>query len=403
MLTKSEKINDLLTRGVTDVIEKKHLEAALKSGKKLRVKLGIDPTGPKLHIGRLFPLWKLRVFQDLGHQIVLIIGDFTGQIGDASDKTAERQILSKEDIKKNMATYVEQFSKILDMKKVELRYNSEWWGKMGADELVQEAMNFTVAQMIERENFWQRWASKKPIGLHEILYPLFQGYDSVAVKANVEIGGNDQLFNLLAGRTIQKKYGQEPQDIMTFALLEGTDGRKMSTSYDNAIYLEDAPAEMYGKVMSIKDGLIIQYFILGTDVPMKEVVKIEKQLEKGENPRNIKARLAFAITERYHGKKAAEAAAQDFETKFVKKEVPEEMPEVEIKKCTYQVDGETAAKLTDVLVEADLVSSKSEARRLIEQGGVKVSGAVIGDREAVIEPVPGMIIQVGKRKFAKIK
>jgi tyrosyl-tRNA synthetase len=389
------KIEELLTRGVTEAIVKEHLEKQLKSKKKLRIKLGIDPTGPKLHLGRAITLWKLREFQDMGHQIVLIIGDFTARIGDASDKTAERQILSIEEIEKNMETYKKQLGLILDMKKVELRYNSEWLGKMTAGELLSETMNFTVNQLIKRENFWQRWEADKPIGLHEILYPLLQGYDSVAIKADVEIGGNDQLFNLLAGSTLQKKYGMPEQDVMTFEMLEGTDGRKMSTSWGNCIYIEDEPNDMFGKVMSIKDDLIIRYMTLVTDMPLAEIAGIEREIKTGMNPRDAKIILAKAVVRRYHGEKAAEAAAENFKNVFAKNELPKDMPEVMV------IDKEWS--LVDLMQHAEMVPSKSEARRLIEQGGVKVDGAVIGDREAVIRPTDEMIIQVGKKKFVKIK
>lgn len=394
-MSDQEKIKEILTRGVTNVVERKHLEGVLNSRAKIRVKLGIDPTGAKIHIGRAITLWKLREFQELGHTIVLIVGDYTGQIGDASDKTAERQVLTLNQLKENMKTYKTQIGKILDMKKVEWHNNSEWWGKLTAQEVVAEAMNFTVAQMIERDNFWDRWESKKPIGLHEILYPIFQGYDSVAIKSDLEIGGNDQYFNLLAGRTIQKKHGQRPQDVMTFEMLEGTDGRKMSTSWGNCIYIEDEPNEMFGKIMSIKDGLIVRYYTLCTDVELKEIRKIEKSIKEGKNPRDSKVRLATEIVTRYHGAKDAKSAAEDFETKFVKKEAPHDMPIVKLKKATMY--------LRDILVDTKLAPSKSEARRLIEQGGVKVDGATIGDREAVIEPHSGMVIQIGKRKFVKVK
>ncbi|MEI6266525.1 MAG: tyrosine--tRNA ligase [bacterium] len=389
------KIEEILTRGVTDVIVKEDLEKVLKSDKKLRIKLGIDPTGPKLHIGRAISLWKLREFQDLGHQIVLIIGDFTAQTGDASDKTAERQILTPEVIAKNMNTYKQQIGMILDMDNVEIRYNSEWWGKMSAGELLQEAANFTVNQLIKRDNFWQRWENDKPIGLHEILYPLQQGYDSVAIKADVEIGGNDQLFNLLAGRTMQKKYGQKEQNVITFELLEGTDGRKMSTSYDNCIYIEDEPNEMFGKIMSIKDELILRYLKLVTDIPIGEVEMIKLDLENGMNPRDAKVILGKALVSRYHGVEKAEEASQHFQQVFVNKEKPTAIEEIEILKKKWQ--------LAELLHFAGLVSSKTDGRRIIEQGGVKVDGAVIGDREATVNSTSGMVIQVGKRKFIKIK
>jgi tyrosyl-tRNA synthetase len=389
-----KKIEEILTRGVTEVIVRDHLEKALKSNKKLRIKLGIDPTGPKLHLGRAMSLWKLRELQELGHQIVLIIGDFTARIGDASDKTAERTILSVEEIEQNMETYKKQLGLILDMKKVELHYNSEWLDKMSAGELLAETMNFTVNQLIKRDNFWQRWEADKPIGLHEILYPMLQGYDSVAIKADLEIGGNDQLFNLLAGRTIQKKYGMPEQDVMTFEMLEGTDGRKMSTSYGNCIYIEDPADEMFGKIMSIKDDLIIRYMILVTDMPMAEINGIERELTTGMNPRDAKITLAKAVVARYYGEKEAGKAAENFANVFTKNEMPAEIPVTKVLAKEWH--------LADLMLETKLVASKSEARRLIEQGGVKVDGAVIGDREAVVSPTDDMIIQVGKRKFIKV-
>jgi tyrosyl-tRNA synthetase len=396
MPTKLDLIDDILYRGVSDVIVRKDLESKLKGDQKLRVKLGIDPTGPKIHIGRAITLWKLRRLQDLGHKVVMIIGDFTGQIGDASDKTAERQVLSIDELKKNMETYKAQIGKIIDLKKVEFHYNSEWLGKLSAQDLVSEAMNFTVAQMIERDNFIDRFKANKPIGLHEILYPIFQGYDSVAVKADLEIGGNDQLFNLLAGRVIQKKHGMAQQNVMTFELLEGTDGRKMSTTYENCIYIEDTANDMYGKVMSINDDLIIRYMTLCTDMPMTEVKQFEKALKADRmNPRDAKIVLALELVKMYYGLKEAEKAQDNFTKVIVNKEVPTEIPVIKMKKATIY--------LAELMVDAKLAPSKSEARRLIEQGGVKVDGAVIGDREAVIEGHSGMIIQVGKRKFVKIK
>jgi len=389
------KIDEILTRGVTDVIVRDDLKKELEGNTKLRVKLGIDPTGPKLHIGRAISLWKLKQLQELGHKIVMIIGDFTAQTGDASDKTAERQVLTAEDVKQNMQTYKKQLGLVLDMDKVELHYNSEWWGKMSAGDLLQEAMNFTVNQLIKRDNFWQRWESDKPIGLHEILYPLQQGYDSVAIKADVEVGGNDQLFNLLAGRTMQKKYGQKEQNVITFELLEGTDGRKMSTSYGNCIYIEDEPNDMFGKAMSIKDELIIRYMTLVTDMELSEIAKIQKNLDGGMNPRDAKVLLAKSLVSRYHGEKAANEAEKSFAQVFVKKEMPDDITEVAVLDKNWP--------LAELLEYMKLTTSKSEAKRLIEQGGVRVDGAVIGDRDAIIRPTKDMVLQVGKRKFIKIK
>lgn len=393
-MKKEEIIKDLLSRGVTNVIQKKHLEESLKGNKKLRVKFGIDPTGPEVHLGHAVVFWKLKQFQELGHKIVLIIGDFTAQIGDPSDKDSERQPLTSEDIKNNLKGYLEQIGLVIDLKKVELRHNGEWHENGTKQEMIEEAMNFTVNQMTKRDNFAKRLKDDKPVGLHEFLYPLLQGMDSVAVRADVELGGNDQYFNLLAGRTLQKRYGQNEQDILTTDLLEGTDGRKMSKTYQNAIYLLDSPEEKYGKIMSIKDDLIVKYYALTTAAPFKEINKIEKELNAGKNPRDYKAKLAYELVKRYHGEKEAKKAEEDFKSKFIKKEIPSEVPEFDIPKLTQP--------LVDVLVFTALVGSRSEARRLIEQGGVRVDGAVIGDREAVIEPQKNMIIQVGKRKFIKI-
>jgi tyrosyl-tRNA synthetase len=390
-----EKIDEILSRGVTEVVVKDQLKKDLKSGKKLRIKLGIDPTGAKVHIGHAVAIWKLKQFQDLGHKIVLIIGDFTAQIGDPSDKTAERQPLTADEIRSNMKTYLDQIGKILDLKKTEIHHNSDWHASGSKQDLVLEASNFTVNQMIKRENFWQRFEADKPIGLQEILYPLFQGYDSVAVKADVEVGGNDQLFNLLAGRTLQKRYGQKEQNIITFELLFGTDGRKMSKTYDNAIYIEDEPNEMFGKAMSINDDLIVQYLTVATDLPLDKVTAIEKDLKEGKNPRDAKVILAKTLVKRYFGEKKAEEAHLNFENVFVKNDLPDEMPEVKVLDKKWP--------LADLMQFSGLVSSKSEGRRMIDQGGVKVDGALIGEREAEIRPVEDMIIQVGKRKFVRIK
>lgn len=389
------KIDEILSRGVTDVIERKHLEAALKSSKKLRIKFGIDPTGPNIHIGHAITYWKLRELQDLGHKIVLIIGDFTAQIGDPSDKESERQPLTQKEVKANEEGYLAQIGQILDLGKCEIRNNSEWHAKGTKQELIEEAMNFTVNQMAQRDNFAKRLNSDKPVGLHEFLYPLLQGMDSVAVKADVELGGNDQYFNLLAGRTLQKRYNQAPQDIITFDLIEGTDGRKMSKSYNNAIYLLDSADEKFGKIMSIKDELIIRYMTLVTDIELAEIAKIEKSLDAGMNPRDAKVILAKALVARYHGEKAAEEAEKAFAQVFVKNEMPDEIAEVSVLDKNWP--------LAELLEFTKLTSSKSEARRMIEQGGVRVDSAVIGDREAIIRPQKGTVIQVGKRKFIKIK
>lgn len=389
------KIKELLERGVTNIIEKDHLKKELGSGKKLRVKYGIDPTGPKVHLGHAVSFWKLRQFQELGHKVILIIGDYTAWIGDPSDKKSERKPLTREQVLKNEKSYLDQIGMVLDLQKTEIHHNSEWHEKESKRDLLEQAMNFTVNQMSQRDNFAKRLSEDKPIGLHEFLYPLLQGMDSVAVRADIEIGGNDQYFNLLAGRTLQKKYKQKPQDIMTLELLVGTDGRKMSKSYNNAVYLLDSPEEKYGKLMSMNDDVMWNFFVLASDFSQREIEKYKQEVKIGRNPKEIKGILAENIVARYHGSSEAKKAAEHFERTIVKKEVPEKITEIEI---TKEIQS-----LANLLVEIKLVSSKSEGKRLIEQGGVRVDGAVIGDREAIIEPVSGMIIQVGKRRFIKIK
>ena len=394
MLDKN-KIEEILTRGVETVIEKDHLKKILISGQKIRVKFGIDPTGNKIHLGNAIPLWKLKAFQDLGHQIVLIIGDFTAQIGDTSDKKAIRQPLNREQIEENMKDYQKQVGQILDLDKVEFVYNSQWLGKMTFEEVIQLASNFTVAQMIERENFSQRYQEGKPIGLQEFLYPLMQGYDSVIVKSNLEIGGNDQTFNMLAGRVIQRAYHQEPQDVITLTLIEGLDGRKMSKSYGNTINITDSPQEMFGKVMSMKDELMIKYFIACTQLPMEEIKELGENLrEEKINPRDVKDKLAQEIVSLYYSPEEAIKASREFKAVFQKKKMPTDI--LEIKVAQPEID------LVSFLAENSLVKSKGEARRLINQKGVKINQKVWSDwsKKAVIED--GAIIQVGKRRFVKV-
>jgi len=393
--TDDKKIKELISKGVEEIIEKKSLVQKLKSGKKLRVKLGIDPTGPKIHIGRALQFQKLKQFQELGHQIILIIGDFTAQIGDASDKQAMRKPLSEKEIKENMKSYKEQIGKIINLEKTEIHYNSEWFNKMKLKEIISLAMNFTAQQMIQRKNFKERWDSNKPIGLHELLYPLLQGYDSVMVKADIEIGGSDQLFNLKTGREIQKIFNQPQQDIITLKMLYGTDGRKMSTSWGNIITIIDKPFDIFGKIMSMKDELIPHYLELCTDVPLKEIKKIEKDLSsKKVNPKEIKIKLAKEIIKNYYNKKEADEAEKEFNKIFVKKEIPTETKEIKI--------NEKNIPFLDLLVKTGLAPSKSEAKRLILQNAVKIDNKVLNDWKKNIEIKKGMIIQVGKRKFIKI-
>lgn len=392
-MNRKEKIKDILTRGVEDVVNKDILRKKLESGKKLKVKLGIDPTGPKIHLGRASQFWKLKAFQDLGHQIVFIIGDFTAQIGDASDKQAMRTPLTKEEIKENMKGYINQIKKILDIEKVELRYNSEWLSKMNIEEFITLARNFTAQQLIRRRNFKERWEQDKPIGLHEMIYPLLQGYDSVVVKADVEIGGFDQLFNLKTGRKIQKIFNQEPQQIMTFKMLYGLDGRKMSTSWDNIVTIVDEPIDMFGKIMSLQDELMIDYFRLCAFYNEKEINRVRKEVKSG-NPKDVKKELAESIVKLYYGEKEAKKARKEFEKVFEKGENPKEMLEIKI--------NEKEMKLLELVYATGLVKSKSEAKRLIKQGAVKVDGKKIQDWERKVIIKKGVVLQIGKRRFAKI-
>jgi len=387
--TDNNKILDILERGVEEIVDKKHLETKLKSGKKLRIKLGIDPTGPKIHIGRATVLWKLRAFQDLGHQIVLIIGDFTSLIGDASDKQELRDQLTEKKIKENMKDYKKQLGMVLDMKKVELRHNSEWLGKMTWSEGLELSKNFTAQQLIQRRNFKERWNQEKPIGLHELAYPLLQGTDSVAIKADVELGGFDQLFNLKTGRDIQRIKGQEPQDIIALKMLNGLDGRKMSTSWGNVINILDEPNDMFGKVMSMKDELMRDYFELCTRLNKEETKEIQNQ-----GPRNAKARLAKEIVTLYHGEKKAEKAEGEFNKVFRDRKLPTEMINFKVTEDTYNI--------LDLLFKSGMAPSKSEAKRLIIGKGVKIDGKTKTDWQEKIQTKNGMVIQVGKHKCTNI-
>jgi len=384
------KIKEVLVRGVEEKIDEKNLEKKLRSGKKLRVKLGIDPTSPNLHLGRSIPLLKLRDFQELGHQIVFIIGDFTGIIGDTSDKESERPMLTEEVVKENLETYKEQAGKIIDLAKAEVKHNSEWLGKLNYMEIGKQANIFSLNEFISRENISKRLEKGKRISLRELLYPLMQGYDSVMIKADVEIGGTDQKFNLLTGRTIQKEYGQESQDIITNPLIEGLDGEKMSSSKGNTINLTDKPNDMFGKVMSLQDDLIIRYFTLLTRVEMEKIKDYQEAMEKGTNPRDIKIKLAHEIVRMYHSREKADDAQNYFVKTFSKKETPSEMPEFKPK--DYNI--------VSVLSEAGLTSSRGEARRVLDQGGVRVNGETVRDASYIVEK--NSVLQKGKIKFLKI-
>jgi len=361
IIVDEKKIDEVLTRGVEEVVDGEQLRKKLKSGKQLRIKLGIDPTSPNIHIGRTIPLLKLRDFQNLGHKIVLIIGDFTGLIGDTSDKDSERPMLPEEVIKENLRNYVKQAEKVIDMKKCEIHYNSEWLGKLNYYEIGRQADIFSLSDFISRENIKKRLDDGKRVSLRELMYPLMQGYDSVAIKSDVELGGTDQRFNLLAGRDLQRSYGQKPQDILTNPLIEGLDGRKMSSSWGNVINLFDSPNDMYGKVMSLKDELIVKYFTLTTRLEIEKIEEYKKDLESGENPKNIKMKLAKEIVKMYHGEKSAEEAEKSFEDTFSKGEFPNNAQIIIAKK---------GDKLVDVFTKNKIVESKSEFRRLLEAGAI---------------------------------
>jgi tyrosyl-tRNA synthetase len=385
------KIDELLSRGVEDIIVKEELKEELLSGKVLRIKLGVDPTGPKIHLGRAIPLRKLREFQKLGHQVVFIVGDFTAQVGDASDKSEKRPMLTRAVIDENLKDYKSQISKILDLSKTEFVYNNDWLSKLTFDEVARLAECFSVQQMLARRNFKDRFEKGVEISLREFLYPMMQGYDSVAVKADLELGGFDQLFNLKAGRVVQEFYGQPKQNLLTCVMLEGTDGRKMSTSWGNIITIVDEPFDMFGKLMSVRDELIVKYFTLCTDLSLDDIHVIEKELADGANPRDIKMRLASEVVTMYHSEKDASLAKNSWIETFSNGGVPETIPE-------FRVEGER--DLVDVLIENGIVSSKTDWRRLVEDGAVAdIEGNVLSDPKAKAVTAT---LKIGKKRFAKI-
>ena len=386
-----------LKKGAVDVIRDEDLRAKLEKARKndlpLIIKYGADPTAPDIHLGHTVVIRKLKAFQELGHTIIFLIGDFTGMIGDPSGKSATRPMLTREEIEANAETYKTQIFKILDEEKTVIRFNSEWMDKFGAADFVRLSSHTTVKQILERDDFEKRMAEEKPIALHELLYPLVQGYDSVALEADVELGGTDQTFNLLMGRNLQREYRQEPQVIITTPLLEGTDGvDKMSKSLGNYIGIDEAPNEMFGKIMSISDELMWRYYELLTDLPPSE---IETMKASGENPRNLKVNLAKMIITDFHSEEDAENAEEDFVARFVKKEVPDDIEEATVAAQTWN--------LAELLNETNLAASKKEAKRLIEQGGVKLNGEKVSDTNAEIELKDELLLQVGKRKFLRVK
>jgi tyrosyl-tRNA synthetase len=396
-MSKEEKIKEILTRSVDEIIERPNLEKKLKSGKKLRVKFGIDPTGSELHLGHSAVLRKLKQFQDLGHEIIFLIGDFTARIGDPSGHKEERKPLTQEEIGQNMKDYIRQAGKILNIKKTKIRYNSEWYEKKDTSFLFELTSRFTVARVLERDDFQERIKEKKEISVLEILYPLFQGYDSVALESDVELGASDQKFNLLMARRVQRRYGQEEQDILTVPLLEGLDGKsKMSKSYKNYVAIEEKPNEMYAKIMSLPDDLMWKYFELLTDLPMEKIKDWQGQVKENKvNPRDIKAKLAFEITKLLHNQEKAKKAEEEFNKVFRNKELPSQILEIAI--------GVKKIKAIDLMIKTKLAPSKSEARRLIEQGAVKLDKDIIKNPFQDIVIKSGMILQAGKRKYVKIE
>ena len=392
---------DLIKRGTSEIIPEeelvKKLERSLNEGKPLNIKLGCDPSRPDLHIGHSVVLRKLAQFQSLGHQAILIVGDFTGMIGDPSGRSATRPALTLKETKEHGQTYFQQASKILDAKKTKIVYNSEWLGKMSFEDVIKLAAKYTVARMLERDDFTKRYKAGEPISIHELLYPLAQAMDSVAIKSDVELGGTDQKFNLLVGRDIQREEGQEPQVILTMPLLVGTDGvEKMSKSYDNYIGISESPKEIYGKTLSIPDKLIYIYFELASDIPSSELKEIKEQLDKTEiNPRDIKRKLARTFVRMYHSEQAAIQAEEEFDRIFIKKEIPDEVEEFKIN------DTNSELNILDLILKVNFASSRGEARRLVIQGGVSINSNKITDPNFKTKLTDSMILKVGKRKFVK--
>ncbi len=396
MLSVEEQLQEI-TRGADEVLREDELLAKLKLGRPLRIKAGFDPTAPDLHLGHTVLINKMRQFQDLGHEVMFLIGDFTGMIGDPTGKTVTRPPLTQDDVAENARTYREQIFKILDPERTRIMFNSSWMGKMSAADLIQLAARHTVARMLERDDFNKRYKTGQPIAIHEFLYPLVQGYDSVAMQADVELGGTDQKFNLLVGRQLQQGYGQEPQVVITMPLLEGLDGvQKMSKSLGNYIGINEEPGEIFGKVMSISDDLMWRYFELLSFRPLTEVADLKNRVEQGANPRDIKFLLAEELVARFNSESAAVRAREEFVARFQKGATPDQMPE-------HQLAGPGGSlALVLALREAGLTSSTSEAIRMIQQGAVKVDGEKISDRDSVLAAGSVYVCQVGKRKFARI-
>jgi tyrosyl-tRNA synthetase len=394
---------EILRRGTVEILLEKELveklEKSAKTGVPLRVKAGFDPTAPDLHLGHTVLLQKLRHFQQLGHEVFFLIGDFTGMIGDPTGKSETRKALTREDVLKNAETYKEQVFKVLDPEKTRVVFNSEWLSPLTASDLIGLAAKYTVARMLEREDFYNRFSNQLPISIHEFLYPLIQGYDSVALKADIELGGTDQKFNLLVGRELQREWGQPPQTVMTMPLLEGLDGvNKMSKSLGNYIGINDSPEDIFGKIMSVSDTLMMRYYELLSDTPIFRLEKLKQEIKNGvAHPMDIKKDLGRELVARYHGSIAANRAEENFVRRFRDNEIPDEM-----ETCLLSAGGEKLL-LCKVLAEAGLVKSNSEGRRAIQQGGVKVNGVRVSDEAQEIDCPGEYILQVGKRRFARAK
>jgi len=395
-MTDVKQALELIARGTEEIIKIEDLQKKLESGKPLQIKVGFDPTAPDLHIGHTVVINKMRQFQDLGHEVTFLIGDFTGLIGDPTGKSATRKPLTPEQVKENAETYATQVFKVLDREKTKIRFNSEWINKLGSDGMIRLPAKYTVARMLERDDFENRYRSGQPIGLHELLYPLAQGYDSVVLKTDVEMGGTDQKFNLLVGRHLQQHYGQKPQVIITLPLLEGLDGvQKMSKSLNNYVGITEAPDEMFGKLMSISDEMMWRYFDLLSFRSNEELAAFKQQVADGANPRDIKFLLCEEIVERFHDRAAADAARETFIARFRGGAMPDDIPEK-----TLETGGEGIG-LAAALTQCGLTSSNSDAFRMVKQGGVRIDGEKVSDRSLQLEAGFEGILQVGKRKFCK--
>lgn len=393
-----KEVLEQLKRGTDEILLEAELLKKLEAGRSLRIKAGFDPTAPDLHLGHTVLINKLKQFQDLGHEVLFLIGDFTGMIGDPTGKNVTRKPLTRDDVIENAKSYEEQIFKILDPVKTLVMFNSSWMNAMNPAELIQLASKSTVARMLERDDFSKRYKGGQPIAIHEFLYPLIQGYDSVAMKADVELGGTDQKFNLLMGRQLQEMYGQKPQTVMTVPILEGLDGvQKMSKSLNNYIGIADAPDDMFGKIMSISDELIWRYFELLSFRSMDEIAQWNQECQQGANPRNYKVKLAQEIIARFHDQAAAEKALENFEAQFKRGAIPDDIPEIEL---TATAEGYAIALL---LKDAGLTASTSDSNRMVKQGAVKIDGEKLANAKLMVQAGTEHVYQVGKRKFAKVK